>query len=593
MQLHGKSMSDVQARSRHWLRRDPTLATLSRPAGADPGRELAALQCTLVALLALSGFALLFVLRAFDDNRLVSWRWVFAPSDLIALLPLLAFGLLLAYWVSRVPWTTRRAVPTLGVSAFLACLPFWSAPEVVVDTARYFVQAKHLALYGVGHFLNEWGGQIPAWTDLPLVPFVYGLLFSLAGETRLAVQLFNSLLFTGTVLLTYLTGKALWDRSTGLYGAVLLLGMPYLLTQVPLMLVDVPAMFFVTLAAYATIAAMDRGGAPRLFGAAAALALALLAKYSAWIALALLPVLVLFRARDERREALARAGAIVLGAASLAGAFLLGKAEVVANQLALLWSYQVPALSGWQESAASTFLFQIHPFVTLAALGSAVLAIIQKDSRYAAIGAIVLLALALGGRRIRYLVIVMPMLALMAAYGLRAIREIPTRQFIASCAAVSALVVALAGYLPFLRGTSAVNLKQAGELLDAMGGDTAEVIVLPPTRSSVNPAVAVPLLDLFTHKRLIYRRDLSPVFSPQPGAEATSPVRFTWAFPDAPFFLAPPEGRAPVVLVMSAADQPVPQIVASRLAGYAEARELAVTDPVFRFQTLVRIYRPM
>lgn len=567
-------------------------ATFFHPARTEAAQQAAILQRVLVGLVALSSLTLLFVFRGLDDNRLVSWQWVFAPGDLLALLSVAAGGVLLAYWFSRAPWRADRAVPALGVFAFLAALPFWGEPEVIVDAARYFVQAKHLSLFGVGHFLNEWGRQIPAWTDLPLVPFLYGLLFSLAGETRLAIQVFNSLLFAGSVVLTYLVGKALWDRATGLCGAVLLLGTPYLYTQVPLMLVDVPAMFFLTLTAYAAITAVARGGVPWLFGAAVALALAMLAKYSAWIALAFFPVLVLVSARHERRKALARAGAIVLGAALLSGAFLLGKAEVAASQLALLWSYQVPALSRWQESVASTFFFQIHPFVTLAALGSVVLAIIRKDWRYAGIGVIVLLALTLGVRRIRYLVIVMPMLALMAAYGLRAIREIPTRQFIASCAAVSALAVAVAGYLPFLRTTSAMNLKQAGEVLAAMGGDTAEVIVLPATRSRVNPAVAVPLLDLFTHQRLAYRRDLSPAVLPHPGAEATSPVRFTWEIPDAPFVLIAAEQHAPVVLVMSAADQPVPQAVADRLAGYAEARQLVVTDRVFRFQTLVRIYRP-
>jgi len=319
----------------------------------------------------------------------------------------------------------------------------------------------------------------------------------------------------------------------------------------------------------------------------------LLAKYSAWIVIAIPPVLVFFRARAERREALARAGMIVLGTASLAGAFLLSKAEVVASQLALLWSYQVPGLGRWQEGVVSTLLFQIHPFVTLAALCSVALAFIRRDARYAGVGVIVLLALLLGARRIRYLVIVMPMLALMAACGLRAIGNIPARQFVAACAAVSALVVAITGYLPFLRGTSAMNLKQAGALLDAMAGGTVEVIVLPPTRSDVNPAVAVPLLDLYTHKRLVFRRDLSPLRPRQHGSEATSPVRFTWELPDARFFLAPPARQAPVVLVMSAADQTVPQVVASRLADYAEVRRLAATDRVFRHQSLVRIYRPL
>lgn len=567
-------------------------AAFFRPRQQGSAQRAVILQLVIVGLLALLSLTLLFVLRGLDDNRLVSWQWVFVPADLFALLSIVAAGLLLAYVIARVPWPARGAAPVLGVCAFLAAMPFWAEPEVIVDAARYFVQAKHLSLFGVGHFLNEWGREIPAWTDLPLVPFLYGLLFSVAGETRIAIQVFNSLLFAGTVILTYITGKTLWDRTTGLCAAVFLLGTPYLLTQVPLMLADVPAMFFLVLAAYAALTGVMRGGVLRLFGATVALALALLAKYSAWIALGFFPILVLVSAGHERRVTLTRASAIVLGAAVLVGAFLVGKAEVVANQLALFWSYQAPALSRWQESAVSTLFFQIHPFVTLAAFGAVVLAIIKKDPRSAGIGLTLLLVFLLGVRRIRYLVILMPMLALMAACGLRAIREIPTRQFIASSAAVSALVVALVGYLPFLRTTSAMNLKHAGEVLAATGGDTAEVIVLPATRSRVNPAVAVPLLDLFTHQRLIYRRDLSPMQSPQPGAISTSPVRFTWEIPDASFLLTASERPTAVVLVMSAPDQPVPQAVKRRLADYAETRQLLVTDRVFRFQTLVRIYRP-
>jgi hypothetical protein len=329
-----------------------------------------------------------------------------------------------------------------------------------------------------------------------------------------------------------------------------------------------------------------------LAGAAATLALALLAKYSAWIAILAPPLLALSMTRRERPRALAQAGAVVLGGVLLAGAFLAGRAEVVVNQLALLWTYQVPALARWQESAASTFLFQVHPFVTLAALGSVVLATARRDARMAAIGAIVLLALVLGGRRIRYLVIVMPLLALMAAYGLQVVREITVRQFAVSCAVASSLVVAFSGYLPFLRGTSAANLALAGEVLDTLEGGAVEVIVLPATVSAVNPAIAVPLLDLHTRKRVIYRRDLAPLQPPPPEALALSPVRFTWELPAAPFHLAAPAERAPVALVMSAADQALPPAVARRLAGYAAAADLATGDGVFRFQTLVRIYRP-
>jgi hypothetical protein len=572
--------------------RDDTLAACFPGAAMRAGRERTALLSGFVALLALSTFAFQFLLRSADDNRLVSWHWVFAPGDLFPLLPLVGVGMLAAYILSRRAWIARHAAPLIAALAFLATIPFWSEPEVIPDAARYFTQAKHFALSGFGSFQAAWGREIPAWTDLPLVPMLYGTLFGAAGEARLAVQIFNSLLFAGTAVLAYLIGKLLWARSTGIDAAVLLLGVPYLLTQVPLMLVDAATMFFVTLAAFAAIAALERGGRLRIAGAAAALALALLAKYSAWIALAIPPLLALSLPSHERSRALLRAGTIVLGGILLAGAFLAGRMEVVADQLALLWSYQVPALAGWQESAVSTFLFQIHPFVTLAALGSAVLAFRRGDSRLAAIGAIVLLAIVLGGRRIRYLVIVMPLLALMAANGLRLIRSLPTRRFVAACAVASSLVVALSGYLPFLRATSAANLEQAGALLDTLDGDSAEVIVLAATRSTVNPAIAVPLLDLHTRKQVAYRRDLAPLRPPPPEALALSPVRFTWELPTATFHLAPPGQRAPVVLVMSAPDQPLPPAAAERLADYSEAWNLAASDGVFRYQTLVRIYRP-
>lgn len=576
---------------RPWVATPAAAGRLQRASRERP-REAIILQCVLVGLLALSSLALLLLLRGHDDNRLVSWQWVFVPADLFPLFVVLAAGLLAAYRLARVPWQDGRAAIVLGAGAFLAAMPFWTGPEVIVDAARYFAQAKHLALFGTGYFFSEWGRSIPAWTDLPLVPFLYGLLFTVAGETRIAIQVFNSLLFAGTVVLTYVLGKALADRVTGVCAALFLLSAPYLLTQVALMLVDVPAMFLVALAACTAVSSMRQGGILRLAGASVALGLALLAKYSAWVVLGLFPFLVLTSAGLERRAALTRASAIVLGAAALVGAFLIPKAEVVASQLALFWNYQAPALSRWQESTVSTFFFQIHPFVTISASGALGLAIVRKDLRLVAIGLTLLLLFLVGVGRIRYLVILMPALALTAAWGLRVIREVPTRQFVAASAAASALTVALAGYLPFLHTTSAMNLKQAGELLDAMDGDTVEVIVLPPTRSSVNPAVAVPLLDLHTRKRLVHRRDLNLVLSPPPGALAISPVRFTWEIPDAAFFLSPPGRHVPIVVVMSAADQSLPEAAASRLAGYAETRRFAVSDHVFRFQTLVRIYEP-
>ena len=63
-----------------------------------------------------------------------------------------------------------------------------------------------------------------AWTDMPLVPFLYGLIFKFFGESRLYIQIFTTFFFSMTVVLTYMIGKTLWDEDTGLYGGMLLLG---------------------------------------------------------------------------------------------------------------------------------------------------------------------------------------------------------------------------------------------------------------------------------------------------------------------------------------------------------------------------------
>ncbi|MEK7877067.1 MAG: hypothetical protein AAB325_12850, partial [Pseudomonadota bacterium] len=156
-----------------------------------------ALGLLLIALLACAAFLTPFVFRAADDNRLMSWRWVFADAQVAGFAALLASGLVLAYALRKVVLPPRYAGVWLFAASFAVGAAFWSEPEVIVDTARYFAQAKYLALYGIGAFVEAWGGELPAWTDLPLVPFLYGLIFRWAGEERIYVQAFTTLLFSG------------------------------------------------------------------------------------------------------------------------------------------------------------------------------------------------------------------------------------------------------------------------------------------------------------------------------------------------------------------------------------------------------------
>lgn len=556
-----------------------------------PGPAGNALSRHALSLLTVATLFTLFFLRSLDDNRLTSWQWAFAAEDALPFALLLAAAVLFAYAAAFAGSRLRRPTVALFASAFGAAALLWSEPEVIVDAARYFTQAKQAEVNGIAYFLRAWGGEIPAWTDLPLVPLLFGAIFGLLGEERVYIQAGTSLLFAGTAVLTYRLGRELWSEAVGLAAGALLLGMPYLLVQVPLMLVDVPTMFFVTFAVWATLAAVRRGGTARLALASVAIALAVCTKYSAWLMLSVLPVVALAEWRARPDAVLRRAGAIAAVAVLLAGLALVPMAEVIGAQLALLRDYQAPGFGRWEESFVSTFLFQIHPFITLAAVVSLALAWRARDGRYAIVAWLPLLMLALGVRRARYLVPMLPMLALMAAYGLQAIRGVELRRHAVLCVVASSLAIALFGFLPFLLGASAANLKHAGAYLDTLDDESIEVVTLPQVHASVNPAISVPLLDLHTGKRLVS----GAASGVPPLAEhARSPLRFTWEYRSPAYYRARAEDTRmlPVAVIASDETASLPPWLAQRLARHRPAREFVDSENVFGYRTLVSVYLP-
>ena len=556
------------------------------------GAAIAPLAYAAVMLLSLASFLTLFVFRTQDDNRLTSWQWVFTDADVFSLTPILVVGLLLAAALARVSLPGRRPASVLFVLSFAVGALSWAEPEVIVDTARYFTQAKHVELYGVGYFLTEWGGQISAWTDLPLVPLLYGLIFSLLGEERIFIQVFTTLLFSGTVVLTYHIGKTLWDATVGFYAGALLLGMPYLLAQVPLMLVDVPTMFFLTLAVFMTIHALEHGGTRILALTAVVVTLAFWTKYSTWLMLSVLPVIFLARHGNGPRSVWLRAGALAAASGVLIGTVAFLNLDVILGQLELLQNYQAPGLRRWEESFTSTFLFQIHPFITGAALFSAYAAFRQRDSRYVIILWLPLLLVLLEIKRIRYLLPVFPMLALMAAYGLREIRDAEVRKVVVLCIVASSVVIMVFGFVPFAQKASAANLEQAGAYLDSLEANTVEVVALPQLHALVNPAVSVPILDLFTSKRLVVRHDA--VAAPATEALRNSSLRFTWAYRNPAYYAAGTDapGESAVVVIASDPAQFLPASSGQRLQGYRLSRAFIVSENVFGYRTIVQVYVP-
>ncbi len=537
----------------------------------------------LVVLCCAAVLPLLLLARSADASTFTSWRWVFRGRAIRETCLLLVPSILLAHLATRaLHGRARRAL--LAVPA-LAIVPLWSEPETVLDASRYFVQAKFLSEYGVSRFLAEWGHGIDAWTDLPLVPFLYGVVFSVAGESRASIQALDTALFAGTVLLTWRIGRALWSEEAGLEAALLLAGIPFLLVQVPLLLVDVPTMFFLALATYALLAAVRAGGARSVAVGALAACAAALSKYSAWPLLVALAIACVVAAPDRRRGA-ARATAVLLPASALTVAVLSGHLDLVRRQLELLATYQRAGLGRWQEGLLSTFAFQCHPLVTALALLGAARALRGRDRRFALVGCGLLLALLVGAARARYAVPVLPVVALAAAHGLCALPDRRIRTLVATSVVATSLLVAYRAYLPFLERTSLANLARAGAYLDRLPGSTVVVRASPQTSSSGSTFVAIPLLDYATRKIVI-----SPQEWPRPDDSleaATSPLRFSWELRRPAFYrdATAAEPGAPVVEISDGASESD-----SPPAGDARATQtFARTDDVFRFQTVVAIH---
>lgn len=538
-------------------------------------------------------FYVLYRLRSLDDSRLTSWADVFFVVRPLHTGVLLCFSLAAAFMLSRFALVERNPSAALFILSFAVSALFWQEPEMIVDASRYFTQAKHLELYGFNYFFREWGNGINAWTDLPAIPFIYGSLFAVFGESRLIIQVFNAFLFSSAVVLTYLTGKELWDSDTGLYAASFLLGIPYLFTQVPLMLVDLPSMFFLMLSIYTFLLALRRGGI-MVSIASLIIFISFFTKYSTWLMLTVIPVMYAVELHRNRKEGLDRfalRGMIVFFVSFFLISILIAyKHDEIIKQIHLLISYQMQGLKRWGESLVSTYLFQMHPVIPILSVLSLSVAVRKKDLSLIIVAWLVFLILALQVMRIRYIIMVFPLVSLMAAYGLGLIRDKMNARFIAYSTAAFSLTLALSGFMPFLQHTSAVNLRDAAEYLDSLDVAVVEVFTPLPQEYVMNPAVSVPLLDLHTKKKIVYHYEEAEY--PLPEDINTSALRFTWGYKNPLYYQegVKEDDKKAVLIITDSLSRELPPAILLKIAGLSEKRTFEISDSAFRHKTLVTIF---
>jgi hypothetical protein len=417
--------------------------------------------------------------------------------------------------------------------------------------------------------------SIDAWTDLPVVPFIYGLGFKVFGESRAVVQAINTAMFSATVIMTARLGNALWSREVGLMAGALLMAMP-----VPLMLVDVPSMFFLMLALLSFVSAVRGGGMARSGVSALALFLAVFSKFSLWLMLTVLVAAWAVLIIEDGRKAFKRGLAVFALGGAMACVLAVYKFGVISEQIKLLIEYQRPGLARWTESFTSTFFFQIHPFVTAAAIYSIWRAVRERDLKYAVVLWLPALMLLMEIKRIRYMVPVFPMVALMAGYGLARLRSVELRRFVVSVAVISSIIIAAFGYLPFISSLSLRNLMDAGRFINSVEAPRVRMVTMD-MKSQVNPAVAAPLMDIFTKKEIVYEyKGHTP---PESLDVEKSPLRFTWRYENPAYYRADSPVKNEILAIISAERPETPE-------GYEITRIFDTNDGIFRFRTFVTLY---
>jgi len=546
----------------------------------------------LFLFLTLLVFPLQYILRSFDLSTMTSWRWVFSKIGPARVHLYIIFGALLVMPLSSSDLPEKYPEFFLFVSALFSSLAFANTPETLLDSSRYFLQGKYLAQHGILNFFRAWGDQIVPWTDLPLVPFLYGVLFKLFGEEQQVIAIYNSFVFSLIPILTYYIGRLLWDRSTAFIAGILILASPYLFTQVPLLLVDVHTMFFLLLAVCVFLYTLERGGILWHFASAITICFALFSKFSTWPMLSVLAIIALISMSKQFWVTLRRSLAVAILSSFSLCLIYFWNGPLILQQLHFLRTYQMAGLQRWQEGYLSAFLFQTHPFIIFAALFGIYRAFANRDKKILILVWFAFLVLILELKRVRYLLPLLPFLALAGSYGLQCINHIQARRYIAYCCVTSSLVIALWVYKPFLAGTSMANLKDAGKFLDKLSSEAVEIYCLPQSRSLGNTAVSVPILDLYTDK-VIYQPQQWNSPERRQKAQHVS-LRFTWELKQPDFYKLEKYSsrKLPLVIIAGKPTNNIPLELQSKYPGFRLLKKFTKSSGVFRYQTFVSIFEP-
>jgi len=458
----------------------------------------------LISFAFLISYYLLYIFRYLDNTVLMNWNQVFnyVNININELLIILSIVLFISYIISRVNIFDKynqenNHILFLFVSGMIVGSLFWNIPEINPDAARYISQARYLEEYGILAFINDWGNEFFIWMDFPSIPFFYGIIFRYFGEYREYIQIFNTILFSLTAVLTYKISKTLWNREIGLYSGFLLMSFPFLLSQIPLTLVDIPQMFLTTSTIFIIIKIFDN----KYFVIPASILLFFTIYTKLTSILVILPIFsILIINNKSIINDWYRWGCTIFFSGILVMSFLFWKIDIFINQILLMTnrSFTVP-------ESQLVYFFQIGAIVILFALFSLIIAYNRKDRNYLILILWVIIPfLILSNTRIRYMVPVFPGIAIMASISLNAISAKSVKKFLIISLILTSIIFSIITYIPYEENFSDRNVKDAAEFTNELENPDVQLFLDFSENQIYNPEPFVSLFDFYSNKRIIY-----------------------------------------------------------------------------------------
>lgn len=268
-----------------------------------------------------------------------------AACVLVMLLPARAFA-----WLTLVKESVlqnTRYLVMLFALIFIGGVIYALNLRLVFDEGGIVRASRALTDLGILEFF-VWYKNIP-WLGMnhpPLIPLIYGLAMDVFGPYLLVLRVISLIFMVGTLVCTYLVGRELYDRATGLVAVLILPSFSYIFRLGAAASNDIPLTFFFTL----TLWLMLRQFRAPTYWLAVVMGISLgLGSLTKYTMLLILPVLVCWAFIMRFPSSLYRYLAISVVISMTICALWL----VVAFQIGVL-SVQVERLSGYADTVLSS-----------------------------------------------------------------------------------------------------------------------------------------------------------------------------------------------------------------------------------------------